>query len=278
MDVQAPTDPSDIFSAKDLVVVITGGGSGTFSIKSPYQNSFSNANDFAGIGLAFAAALQKTSAKKVYILGRRSETLNRAAESLDQSKSTVVPIVCDVTNPFTLKTAVEQIEKEVGYIDVLINNAGISGPDHTGLYGAKSIEELQEIMLSDWPGWASTFAINTAAVVGVSASFLSLLDKGNQRRGWASGKLQAGGEPRQRKTGENVDEKDLRTSQIISVSSIASFNRVVTAGLAYNSSKAGATALGKTLATLLGPWGIRSNVIAPGSKLVLILHFVFELP
>jgi NAD(P)-dependent dehydrogenase (short-subunit alcohol dehydrogenase family) len=202
----------------------------------------------------------------VYILGRRSDTLNAAAESLDKSKTTVVPIVCDVTNPFTVNTAVAQIEKEIGYIDVLINNAGVSGPDHTGLYAAKSIEEVQEIMLSDWPGWTSTFAINTSAVVGVSASFLGLLDKGNQRRGWVSGKLQAGGEPRERKKVDGVDEKDVRTSQIITVSSIAAYNRFITAGLTYAASKAGATALGKALTTTLGPWGIRSNIIAPGSK------------
>jgi NAD(P)-dependent dehydrogenase (short-subunit alcohol dehydrogenase family) len=230
----------------------------------------------SGIGLALAAACYKTAAKKIYILGRRSDTLNSAAESLDKAKETVVPIVCDVTNPFTLKTAVAQIEKEVGYIDVLINNAGVSGPDHTGVHGAKSIAELQEILLSDWPGWASTMAINTSAVIGVSATFLALLDEGNTRRGWVPGKLTVAGEPRERKSGEGVDEKDLRTSQIITVTSIAAFNRYITAGFAYGASKAGATALGKAMATMLGPWGIRSNIIAPGSEFLLYFLSIFS--
>jgi NAD(P)-dependent dehydrogenase (short-subunit alcohol dehydrogenase family) len=222
-----------------------------------------------GIGLAIAATLAKGGAKKVYILGRRVETLKSAVESIGAAEGIVVPIICDVSNPFTINTAVDRIQTEMGYVDVLINNAGVSGPDHRAVYSANSISELQDIMLSNWPGWATTFAINTTAVVGVSASFLPLLDAANARRGWMTGKLQAGGEPRAKKEVEGIDNSDLRTSQIITIASIAAFNRFVTAGLTYNASKAGAVALGKTLASLLGPWGIRSNVIAPGSEFAL---------
>lgn len=177
-----------------------------------------------------------------------------------------MPIVCDVTNPFTVTAAVQQIEKDIGYVDVLVNNAGVSGPDHRGIYAAKSIHDLQEVMLSDWPGWASTFAINTSSVVLVSGQFLHLLDKANERRGWASGKLEPGGAARPRTQAEGVDATDVRSSQIITVASIAAFNRYVTAGLSYGSSKAAAVTLGKTLSSVLGPWGIRSNIICPGSK------------
>jgi NAD(P)-dependent dehydrogenase (short-subunit alcohol dehydrogenase family) len=221
-------------------------------------------NQFLGIGLAFASALAKTGAKKVYILGRRKEALENAVKHIGTDN--VVPIVCDVTNPFTVTTAVQQIEKEVGYVDVLVNNAGVSGPDHRPLYNANSIHDLQEVMLSDWPSWTNTFAINTSSIVLVSGQFLHLLDAGNTRKGWASGKLKEGGEARARTEVEGVDKSDLRSSQIITVASIAAFNRYVTAGLAYNSSKAGAVSLGKTLASILGPWGIRSNIICPGSR------------
>lgn len=120
-------------------------------------------------------------------------------------------------------------------------------------------------------GWADTFAVNTTAVVGASAAFLGLLDKGNVRRGWEGGKVGLGEtRKRQREEGEKagVDEGDERSSQIVTVASISGFNRHVTAGLAYTASKAGAVMLGKTLATLLAPWGIRSNVIAPGGELL----------
>lgn len=166
-----------------------------------------------------------------------------------------------------MTTAVQQIEKDVDYVDVLINNAGIGGPDHKAMYNVDSIGALQEIMLKDWPGWASTFAINTHSVVLVSGQFLHLLDKANERRGWTSGKLEAGGAVRARKNVEGVDSSDVRLSQIITVASIAAFNRFVTHGLSYGSSKAAATYLGKTLSSVLGPWGIRSNVICPGGEL-----------
>jgi NAD(P)-dependent dehydrogenase (short-subunit alcohol dehydrogenase family) len=95
---------------------------------------------------------------------------------------------------------------------------------------------------------------------------LHLLDAGNTRRGWESGKLVEGGKPRARKEVEGADESDLRSSQIITVASIAAFNRYVTAGLTYGASKAAAVFLGKTLSSLLSPWGIRSNVICPGGQ------------
>jgi NAD(P)-dependent dehydrogenase (short-subunit alcohol dehydrogenase family) len=91
---------------------------------------------------------------------------------------------------------------------------------------------------------------------------LHLLDVGNKKRGWDTGRK----EVQERAEGADYDANDPRTSQIITVASIASFNRFVTAGLAYSATKAGAAMLGKSLATLLAPFGIRSNVIAPGSE------------
>lgn len=156
----------------------------------------------------------------------------------------------------------KKIEAETKHIDVLINNAGITGPDHTSFGKAESIQELQEIMQKDWSLWNPTWETNTSAVIAVSAAFLHLLDEGNKRKGWVNGKRTQ----QERVKGATYDAKDDRTSQIITVASISAFNRVVTAGMAYTASKAGAVMLGKSLAYHLAPWGIRSNIIAPGSK------------
>ncbi|KAK8215598.1 short chain dehydrogenase/reductase family [Phyllosticta paracitricarpa] len=221
MDAATPVDPSSIFSAKDLVVAITGGGT--------------------GIGLAMTAAVYKTGARKVYILGRRLSVLEEAAKSLDPSGKTIVPLTCDITALASIREAVARIEADAGWLDVLVNNSGRIGPSNKAALEAQSIEELRDVLLTGLTDdtlneFNSTLITNASSVVAASASFLPLLAKGNERRG----------------------------CQIITTASIAGFNRGITAGVAYSASKAAAVHLGKILATLLVPWGVRSNVVAPG--------------
>ena len=146
--------------------------------------------------------------------------LEETAKSLDPSGQTVIPVQCDVTDQSSISSAVKIIETDVNYVDVVINNAGISGPNHRQVYGAGSISELQSILLADWQGWSDTHAVNTTAVVGVAAAFLHLLDAANSRKGWASGKV-ADGPPgakgRSRTVPDGADANDSRTSQIITI-------------------------------------------------------------
>lgn len=116
-------------------------------------------------------------------------------------------------------------------------------------------------MLRDHSLNVPTYATNTTAIITVSATFLPLLDAGNARRGWVRGRRT---HQKRAPDATDYDASDERTSQIITVSSISAFNRQVTVGFAYTASKAGSVQLGKSLAHLLAPWGIRSNVIAPG--------------
>ncbi|PNS15925.1 hypothetical protein CAC42_4326 [Sphaceloma murrayae] len=238
METNRSVELSGLFSATGLVIVITGGGS--------------------GIGLAFASALARNGASKIFLLGRRLAPLEKAREDFGSS---ITPVQCDVASPESLSAAVKTISGHTTYIDVLINNAGITGPAHTDLYNANSIEELSQMMLSQPEKWAQTYEINTTAVVTVSASFLPLLHAGNVRKGWPTGKRTL---HKRDSVPEGIDPEDLRTSQIVTVASISAFNREVTAGLAYTASKAGAVLLGKAMANFLAGWGIRSNIIAPG--------------
>ena len=234
----------------------------------PNLNHWALIRKNSGIGLALTAALFQTGAKKVYILGRRIETLKTGAQTVDPSLKTVIPVQCDITSTSSINACVQQIKTDVDYIDVLINNAGITGPGHKDIYSATTLEDVAADLLKQPEEWESTMATNTTAINFVSASFLRLLDAGNVRRGYESGKVEGRARTRDPTIGKanGVDETDERSSQIISVTSISAFNRHITAGLAYTASKAGATLIGKTLATLLAPWGIRSNVISPGSK------------
>lgn len=174
-----------------------------------------------------------------------------------------------MTDLESVKAAAAQIEKETGYVDVLINNAGVIGPKNgQEIYKAESIQQLSETMVSGWDGWGSALAINTQSVIGVSATFLPLLEAANIRRGWAPGKVTGAGKPREHDTSKlsqiGADLDDDRLAHIITVASVASYMRWVSAGLAYNASKAAAAHLGKMMSTFLSEWGIRSNIICPG--------------
>lgn len=176
-----------------------------------------------------------------------------------------------MTDLESVKKAVAQIEKEVGYVDVLINNAGVLGPKSgQPIHDAKSIEAVRDAMIMGMDGneWSQAFEINTKAVIGVSALFLPLLQAANTRRGWAPGRVQGTGNARQRDTSKlkelGIDEDDDRMAHIITVASVASYMRWISAGLAYNATKAATAQLGKIMATFLSEWGIRSNIVCPG--------------
>ena len=168
-------------------------------------------------------------------------------------------MTCDVTKPESIAEAVKQIEQETEHVDILINNAGITGPIHYDLLWAQSIQEVQSILQRQWGDWDDTWRTNTSSIVAVSAALLHLLDKANEKRGWVTGR-------RQQQHKISGDLTDRRTSQIITVTSVAAFNRQITGGLAYAATKSGAVMVGKIMATFLAPFGIRSNIIAPGSK------------
>lgn len=195
----------------------------------------------SGIGIMMAKALAANGATKIYILGRRKEALEAAANKSGFT-DVIVPIVTDVTSKDSLKAAVEQISSEVGFINVIIANAGIVGPRHA-LSPETSLEEFQsQLWTSSFSDILGVLATNTAGVWFTAVAFLGLLDAGNKRG--------------------NVTQ----TSQIICIGSVGGFNRQTPGNFTYAQSKAAVTHLTKQLATVLVPYGIRSNLIAPGRK------------
>jgi NAD(P)-dependent dehydrogenase (short-subunit alcohol dehydrogenase family) len=189
-----------------------------------------------------ARALALNGAHKVYILGRRKEVLEKAAASVPTKN--IIPLVTDVTSKEALSNAVSTITTEVGYINVLVANSGILGPQaSTPITPASTIADFQRAWGQvSFEEYNDTFRVNVVAVWFTAVAFLGLLDEGNKKG--------------------NVVQK----SQLIVTSSIGGFNRAVPGGFAYGQSKSAASHLGKQLATNLVPFGIRSNVICPGSK------------
>jgi NAD(P)-dependent dehydrogenase (short-subunit alcohol dehydrogenase family) len=79
----------------------------------------------SGLGRRFALVLARAGAR-VALAARRSEKLAELAEEIAAFDGRAIPIRLDVTDPASVRTAVEEAETELGPIDILINNSGIS--------------------------------------------------------------------------------------------------------------------------------------------------------
>lgn len=196
----------------------------------------------------------------------------------------IIPVQGDITDREELLSIVEVIRAGHGFIDLLINNAGIARnllphplpspndisemahPSHppsppsspTTSPATFSIKAFQNVLWNTGSpdDFADTFATNLTAVYYTTVAFLDLLHQGNMRRR----RLEFPASPLGR-----LFRPPYQTSQVLSVSSSGSFriDRNILS-LSYTLSKIGCTHLGKLMANLLAPWGIRSNVLAPG--------------
>lgn len=152
-----------------------------------------------------AKALAENGAAAVYILGRRQDVLDSTAKSI--GKSNVRPLVCDVTSKESLQAAADQVKSDFGYLNLLICNSGIAGPQTVRPTAAthKNLT-VEEFAAANWEvpmdEYTKTFALNATSVWYTTIAFLALLDAGNKK--------------------ENVVQK----SQVIATSSIGGFNKV----------------------------------------------------
>lgn len=77
-----------------------------------------------GIGMAIGKVLGKAGAK-ICVNDLSQERLDACKEEYAQDGIDVYTLVFDVTNEADVDKGISQIEKEVGSVDILINNAGI---------------------------------------------------------------------------------------------------------------------------------------------------------
>ena len=95
-----------------------------------------------GIGLATVKRLLKKEAK-VVLWDFQPDDLNTAVQSLKNDGHEVFSQVCDVTNKEQVYHNAEVIKKEIGDIDILINNAGTV---YTGYMLDRSDAELENMI------------------------------------------------------------------------------------------------------------------------------------
>jgi gluconate 5-dehydrogenase len=92
----------------------------------------------SGIGYVLAEGVAKEGAV-VIINGRNAEKVNNAVKGLKDKGLNVFGYTFDISKPEEVEKSVALIEKELGNIDVLVNNAGIQ------IRG-----KLEEFELDDW--------------------------------------------------------------------------------------------------------------------------------
>jgi len=78
----------------------------------------------SGLGRRFAIVLAKAGAK-VALTGRRTERLDELAKEIRASGGTCAPFRLDMTDTDNLIQVVEEAEKALGTVTILVNNAGI---------------------------------------------------------------------------------------------------------------------------------------------------------
>ncbi|MES2606894.1 MAG: SDR family oxidoreductase [Pseudomonadota bacterium] len=100
----------------------------------------------SGIGRAVAIGLLRAGWNTVFI-SRRLETLTDAIAIAGKTEAEAMALTCDVSKAEEVDAAFRQIQARFGRIDLLFNNAGISGPAGT----------IDEIPVA---GWDQTVAVN----------------------------------------------------------------------------------------------------------------------
>jgi NAD(P)-dependent dehydrogenase (short-subunit alcohol dehydrogenase family) len=116
-----------------------------------------------GIGREIAAhlaALGTTVLLGARDAGRRAE----AAAALRAAGGDVHPLALDVTDPASVAAAAVEVERGFGRLDVLVNNAGISGGHAAQAPGAADLAVIR-----------SVFATNVLGVIAVTEAMLPLL-------------------------------------------------------------------------------------------------------
>ena len=80
-----------------------------------------------GIGRAIALALAREGVK-VLVCGRHEKTLKQTAAEIQKLGRQALAIVTDVSREKEVETLVQSAISEFGWVNILVNNAGVAGP------------------------------------------------------------------------------------------------------------------------------------------------------
>ena len=180
----------------------------------------------SGLGTQFARVLARSGAA-VVLAARRVEKLKDLRAQIEGEGGDAHVLELDVTDIDSIKSAVAHAETEVGSIDILVNNSGVS-----------TTQRIQEVTEEDWD-----YVLDT----NLKGAFFVAQEVGKRMiaraRGAAPGTYTGG--------------------RIINIASMAGLRVLPQIG-AYAISKAGVIHMTKALALEWGRFGINVNAICPG--------------
>jgi NAD(P)-dependent dehydrogenase (short-subunit alcohol dehydrogenase family) len=117
----------------------------------------------AGVGPGLGASLARKFAKegcRVAVLARSSDFVERLREEIRQHGTEIVAIRADIAESDQVTAAFERIRKQLGPVDVLVNNASAGGP-----FGQPFVEVTPESFMRGWKvGVLGAFLCSQAVV------------------------------------------------------------------------------------------------------------------
>jgi NAD(P)-dependent dehydrogenase (short-subunit alcohol dehydrogenase family) len=160
--------------------------------------------------------------------GRRAD----AVAALRAAGGDVHPLALDVTDPASVTSAAAEVERGFGRLDVLVNNAGISGGRAAQAPGAVDLDAIR-----------SVFATNVLGVIAVTEAFLPLLRRSPAAR---------------------IVNLSSSVGSLTRMSDPAHYFARMPAALAYAPSKSALNQITVQYAKALRPDGILVNAADPG--------------
>lgn len=138
--------PPDTFEGE--VVLITGGGT--------------------GLGKAMALEFVRLGAK-IGIISRNPENLDRGVAAIREIGGTACAAACDIRDPEAITAAFDEIEKQLGSITVLVNNAAGNFPVAAEAMSANAWRAVTQIVLDGTFFCSTEFARRRLALGGGGA-------------------------------------------------------------------------------------------------------------
>jgi len=180
----------------------------------------------SGLGAQFARTLARAGAA-VVLASRRTERLDDLRVSIEAEGGDAHVVALDVTDMASIRAAVAHAETEVGPIDILVNNSGVS-----------TTQRLQDVTEADYDFIMGTNVRGAFFVAQEVARRMLARAKGAAPGTWVGGR-------------------------IINIASMAGLKVLPQIGV-YCMSKAAVVQMTKAMAVEWGRFGINVNAICPG--------------